>query len=135
LQHVYANIRGDWTPALEQQFQELRALEPTLLVYQNDAAKRAELRRGAPAQNWEAAWKRYEGLRFARLCHYLRIRPVDASIGYSILIFRLDASEISGATGGSIQQWRSLIEQGFAARRATARITSPIFPPSSEPGG
>lgn len=37
----------------------------------------------------------YEHLLFGRLCHFLQVRRPDALIGYSILIFRLTADEVS----------------------------------------
>jgi hypothetical protein len=127
LQQVYSGIRGDWTLALEKEFQELRGLEATMLAYQNDPGQRAELLRQVPAEKWRVAWKRYDGLRFTRLCHYLRVRPADADIGHSIFIFRLDAAEIAAATGGSVQNWRDAIERAVQRRRPTAR-TRPAAP-------
>ena len=44
-------------------------------------------------------------LRFARLCKYLQHRPPDAEAGYSILIFRLDASELRAALEGPVTGW------------------------------
>lgn len=130
LQHVYSKVRGDWTPALEKEFQELRATEPTLLAYASDPAQRAALLRDVPAANWNAAWKRYETLRFARLCHYLRVRAADAVIGHALFVFRLDAAELQGATRGTIQEWRDVIERASAARSVTGR---PASAPSPRP--
>jgi hypothetical protein len=116
LQHVYSTIRGTWTVELESEFQKLRAIEPTLLAYQDDPDRRSVLLRDAAAGNWVAAWKRYEQLRFARLCHFLRVRDADATIGHSIRVYRLNSDDLVGAVGGSIEQWRHLIE-GAVARR------------------
>jgi hypothetical protein len=114
LQHVYSKLRVVWTADLEKEFQQLRSLEPTLLAYQSDGAQRATLLRDVPAANWETAWKRYEQLRFARLCHYLRVRQPNANIGYSILVYQLNADEIRGATGESLREWHLLIERAAA---------------------
>ena len=111
LQHVYSSIRGDWTLELEREFQQLRAIEPTLLAYQDDPRRRAELLRDAPAENWTTAWKRYELLRFARLCHYLRVRAPEGVVGHSIRIYRLTADELRGAVGDSAKEWQALIER------------------------
>lgn len=111
LQHVYSRIRGPWTIELEKEFQQFRAMEPTLLAYQNDPGQRTTLQSEAPAANWEIAWKRYEQLRFARLCHYLRARHYEATIGYSILVYHLTGSELAAATGDSLQRWSSTIEK------------------------
>ena len=116
LQHVYSPVRGDWTIERETEYQKLRTLEPLLLAYQDDPVRRAELLREAPTENWTTAWKRYEQLRFARLCHYLRVRPPEANVGYSILVFRLSPEEVAAATAGSLRDWSALIER-VAARR------------------
>ncbi len=115
LQQVYSPVHGDWTLAWENEFQQFRALEPELLAYQNNPTRRAELLRETPTEKWNLAWRRYELLRFARLCHYLRARPADASIGYSIRVYRLSAADLAAATG-TLQEWRALIERTVAGR-------------------
>lgn len=116
LQQVYSPIRGDWTLKLESEYQQLRAVESTFLEYQRSPARRAELHQEMSADRWNTAWRRYELLRFARLCHYLRVRPADAQVGYSILIFRLSADEIAGTTQGSLDDWSRWIERAITAR-------------------
>ncbi|MSU66208.1 MAG: phospholipid carrier-dependent glycosyltransferase [Opitutus sp.] len=116
LQQVYSPVHGDWTQERENEFQQLRALEPLLLAYQNDPLRRAELLRDAPAEKWTSGWKRYELLRFARLCHVLRARTADASIGYSIRVYRLSAADFTAATG-TIHEWRTLIERAVGEPR------------------
>lgn len=111
LQQVFSDYRGDWTIEREAEYQKLRPLEPQLLDYDRDPARRAELLREAPAENWTMAWKRYELLRFARLCYFLRARPADAEIGYSMLVYRLDAGEVQTATAGSLRELVTLMER------------------------
>jgi len=111
LEHVYSPIRGPWTPALEQEYQQLRALEPALAVYFSDPVQRAEMDRAASPEKWRRAGTRHDLMRFARLCHYLRVRTPDANVGYSIFIYRLTAAEIAEATTGSLAQWQRLIER------------------------
>ncbi len=111
LEHVYSPIRGPWTPALEQEYQQLRALEPALAVYFSDPVQRAEMDRAASPEKWRRAGTRHDLLRFARLCHYLRARTPDANVGYSIFIYRLTPAEIAEATTGSLAQWQGLIER------------------------
>jgi hypothetical protein len=111
LQHVYSPVRGPWTLELEKEYQQLRITEPDLLAYQASPARGDELLRIAPAINWTTAWRRYELLRFARLCHYLRVRQPDAQVGYSILIYRVSAEELRRATNGTLQDWSKLIEE------------------------
>ncbi len=116
LAHVYSPIRGPWTIELEKEFLAARSLEPQLIAYTHNPAQRAELEAAAPAQKWQAAATRYDLLRFARLCYYLRVRPIDAHVGYSIFIYRLTAEEIRAATEGSIADWQALIERTIAAK-------------------
>ncbi|MEO8866565.1 MAG: hypothetical protein ABI420_16200 [Opitutaceae bacterium] len=109
LEHVYSPIRGSWTPALEEEYQQLRTLEPAFNVYFSDPAQRAEMDRAAPPEKWQHAVTRHALLRFARLCYYLRAREPDTNIGYSILIYRLSAAELAAATTGSLADWQNLI--------------------------
>ena len=118
LQVAYSPVRGDWTLPLEKEFQDLRALEPAFLAYQNDRVRREALLREVPAERWTTGWKRYEWLRFARLCFCLRARRADGDAGHSILIYRLSAGDVAAATGGSLTDWRALIERTAGARDA-----------------
>ena len=111
LEHVYSSIRGPWTPALEKEYQWMRGYEPIFEAYFQDSRQRAELDRQASPAKWRKAWTRHDVLRFARLCHYLRVRAPDANIGYSIFIYRLTAAEIAAATAGSQADWQALIDR------------------------
>jgi hypothetical protein len=116
LQHVYSRVRGDWTIELEKEYQQLRSLESAMLRYQDSPATREMLLREAPEANWIRAWQRYEQLRFARLCHYLRVRDADAAIGHSIFIFRLSQTELTHAIGGTLDEWRQLLQRSIEER-------------------
>ncbi|MBL9200736.1 MAG: glycosyltransferase family 39 protein [Opitutaceae bacterium] len=115
LQHVYATHRGDWTLENEKDYQMLRATEADLLAFQNDPPRRATFLRDVPEEKWIAAWKLYEQLRFARLCHWLRVRPADDAIGHSIRIYRVDAADLRAAVGGDLREWSALIQRSAAA--------------------
>jgi hypothetical protein len=95
LAQVYNPFRGPWTIEFEKEYQALRTLAPT------------------PGQP-QAVIRRHDLLRFARLCHYLRVRQPDDNIGYSIWIFRLNADEIAQTTSGSLADWSGLIERTAA---------------------
>ncbi|MEO5959077.1 MAG: hypothetical protein ABIR80_08165, partial [Opitutaceae bacterium] len=110
LQQVYSPVSGHWSLAREKEYQDLRVLEPQFLEYQNDPVRRAALLREAPVEQWNNGWKRYELLRFARLCTYLRVRRTDAAVGYSILIYRVTQPEIDVAVNGSLRDWTAAIE-------------------------
>ena len=111
LQHVYSPVRGPWTLAQEKEYQELRALDPVFRGFFAQPAGRAEPVQTAPRQQWERGWVRYDLLRLARLCHYLRARRPDAMIGYSLLIYRLDAAEVNAVLDRSYSVWLKTIEE------------------------
>ena len=117
LQHVYSPVRGPWTVELEKEFQQLRALEPAFAGAMRDAKTHEELVRVMGAERWQLAVTRYDVLRFARLCLYLRARAPEAKIGYSIFIYRLTAAEIAGATAGPVSTLAQLIENPAPAQR------------------
>ena len=111
LQQVYSPVRGvPWTFALEREYQTMRTLEPMLDRYTNDPDARARFEKMAPRNVWQRAIARFDAVRLARLCHYLRVRKQDANIGHSIFIYRLSAAELADATG-SLREWGALIER------------------------
>jgi hypothetical protein len=116
LEQVYSPVRGPWTAALEAEFQFLRTYEPVFRLYAEDPAARAKLERELPNEKWIAGRDRFQHLRFARLCYYLRVRRPDANVGHSILIYRLSAAEVRAATAGSLADWSSLIERSGEGR-------------------
>ncbi len=115
LQQAYSPIRGPWTEALEREFQQLRGTEPALLHYAAHPEKRAELEASIPARHWSAMWKRYEALRFKRLCQLLRARRPEAQIGYAIHVYRVSQDEIA-AVNGPLSGWLAAIEQAGRSR-------------------
>ncbi len=121
LVQVYSAARGPWTPALEHEFQSLRAQESAFATYFENPSRRAELEREVAPAQWQRAWARYDTLRFARLCHYLRVRSPDASVGHSILIFRLGAGEVRAAAGDSFAAWQALLERALSPAAPAAR--------------
>lgn len=135
LQQVYSRHRGPWTAEFEAEFQRLRELEPDFLAFQGDPARRDELLTKAPREKWRAGWTTYESLRFARLCHYLRLKRPVAMIGYSILVFRLDATEISAVTGSTIREWQQALEAAAAGRPINPKDALPKSPAPPKPGG
>ncbi len=116
LQQVYSPVRGPWTLEWEKEFQELRAGEALLISFQNEPSRRAEFVAGTPEEKWRTAWRRYELLRFARLCHWLRVQVPAANIGGSILAYRISAADLQAAVGGSLGDWQRLIERTTAAK-------------------
>ena len=111
LQQVYATERGPWTLAAERDYRQLRPLEDIFLQYQRRKKQRPPDR--ASDARMETAWKRYDELRFERLCHYLRVRRPDAVVNYTIFIYRLSADEIAASTGGSLRDFTNAIERAL----------------------
>ncbi|AOS44541.1 hypothetical protein Verru16b_01604 [Lacunisphaera limnophila] len=110
LQHVYMGIRGPWTPAQEERYQKFRALAGVFESLNGPLDPAAAPINDLTAAEWNQAWDQYEQLRFARLCHYLRVRRPEAMIGYSILIFRLDQAELDRVLHGSARDLGRAIE-------------------------
>ncbi len=118
LQQVYSSPAGPFTPAMERQYQELRGAEEAIFRYSRDPAVRAELERETPREKWLELIQRYDALRLARLCSYLRVRTADGHAGYSILIHRLTAEEVRIVTAGSASELSRLIERAVTTRHA-----------------
>jgi hypothetical protein len=116
LQQVYSSVRGPWTIELEKEYVFLRTFEPAFAAYASDPAARESLERELSPAKWKASRDRFLHLRFARLCHYLRVRRPDAVVGYSIFIYRLSAGEVAGATEGPLKDWISLINRSGEGR-------------------
>ncbi|MDI1335419.1 MAG: glycosyltransferase family 39 protein [Lacunisphaera sp.] len=111
LSEVYGTERGPWTTAAEKEYQQLRADEPLFRTYWQNPATWREVHELGAADAFEHRWRRYDALRFARLCHYLRARQPDAVVGYSFFIYRLTAAEVDAALNGSYSRWLAAIEQ------------------------
>lgn len=99
LQQVYSGFGGKWTPELEKEYQQLRVLEPAFRDFMTKPDARPTLLGLTSEKQWRESWSRYDNLRFARLCAQLRTRPPDATAGYSILIYRVDETELAAALG------------------------------------
>jgi hypothetical protein len=115
LQQVYSPMRGAWTAAREQEYQALRALDATFEAYGRDPAARARMNESAPAAQWRSSWQRYDLLRFARLCHYLRARRPEAVVGHTFFIHRLTEAEVGIALHRPYSELLRAVEA--AARR------------------
>lgn len=110
LQQVYGPARGRWSVEAEAWFRRLRAME-------------LEFREAADAggaihdDDTYELWERYDQLRFARLCHYLKARRPEAVINQSLFVFRLDDSELDQVLRRDAAAWGAALET--AARDAS----------------
>jgi len=116
LAHVYSPLRGPWTEERERRYQVLRQSDASFRLLKASPHGHPELMQDTTPAAWAARWDEYNQLRFARLCHYLRVRTPDDNVGYSILIFRLSAEELKTAVDGSLQDWAQLIERTVQPR-------------------
>ena len=116
LQQVYSSVRGDWTLAHEKEYQDLRRVEPQLREFYTEPARRRELLSIYSAVQWERAGQRYELLRFARLCAYLRACHPEAVIGHSIFIYRLSKEDLDRSLRRSYSEWLDAIAHAEQAR-------------------
>lgn len=109
LQQVYSPGQGEWTAAREKEFQDLRRLEPEFRRYFTEAGAREKMSAAVGTERWQRGWQRYEILRQARLCAYLRARGPDAMAGYSILIFRVSEDELRRVLNSPYSVWQEAI--------------------------
>jgi hypothetical protein len=87
LQNVCLPFRGEWTPAYEREYQQLR------VAFQRDVPANA-MQIAGDTSGLADAIDQMEQLRFARLLAFLRQRTPDDMIGYSILIYHLSDEQV-----------------------------------------
>ena len=101
LQSLYAREAGPWSEPYEQKYQttlhEIQRYRRTA----SDPSARVSLIANEGALAWGKKIHLFERLRFERLCAYLRHRPPDARIGYSIFVFDLTDDELDRALFGA----------------------------------
>lgn len=105
LQNVYGLARGRWSPDDERGYLGLRRAF--------DAAV-ADGRLAPVIQPFDEAGlnaKTIDGLRFARLVNYLRLREPDAVIAHSVFIHRLGAEEAAAVDRGDTRAYVTLLER------------------------
>ena len=90
LQQVYG-VHGRWNQALEDAYRDVIMA----LRRDDEMGKPGELEK----------LQRFNRLRFARLANFLRQREPDARIGYSILVYRLERSDLLSALAGPFSAW------------------------------
>lgn len=99
LQGLYSMAPGAWCRPYEQRYQQLTPLYQAFRLAESENTLR-ELTQARGAAWWSAQLQEFRHLRLSRLCSLLRQRDPDARAGYSILIYKVDAAELSEATEG-----------------------------------
>ena len=93
---VYLRESDDWSVEDERDYQQLRSLNGAFRDFLAGTPQaRAALEAEHPTQAWIDTWKRFDDLRFCRLCLYLRAKQPEAVIGHSIFVFRLTDDELA----------------------------------------
>jgi hypothetical protein len=92
LQQVYTGLY-DWTEKNEVDYQALLPTFESAMAAPNTA----QARKTWTTSRMQSDMKRFLRLRFARLCAYLREQEPDHSINHTILIYDLDADELTQA--------------------------------------
>jgi hypothetical protein len=116
LQSIYTRAPGPWTVGYERAYQALR-LEIERVRSRGQAPVTAA--RDADSVAGQRLQRDFDELRLARLCAYLRRRPADDHIGYSILIFRLSDEQVAEAlTGPPAELWPEIGIEGLASSGA-----------------
>ena len=111
LQHVYSPFNGSWSVSNEREYRHLSETDPLFHEYKYNLARRKELEQQISKTQWQSAWNRFEQLRFARLCQYLRARQPDSTVGYSILVYDLTAEELDIALNRDLKSLVDSIKQ------------------------
>ena len=94
LQQVYG-IHGKWTRSYEIAYWDSRESAEKYLRHAKTSPGN-----GVRGGNAEKTLARFERLRFARLCGYLKKREPDAHVGHSILIYFVSPTELNQALLG-----------------------------------
>jgi hypothetical protein len=100
LQSVYAREIGPWARIYEQQYQTALANVERYRATASNPSARVALVANDGAVSWVKKIRTFERLRFERLCAYLRHRPPEAQIGYSIFVFDLSDDDLDRALYG-----------------------------------
>lgn len=109
LQDAYSPLNGRWTPQRERVFKDISGY----FLAHPEAWHGYAFKEGTEAERLR--WN-YERARFARIAQYLRMRRPEAVIGHSILVYRLDAREVSSAIDLPMEGLVELLESAIRAQ-------------------
>ena len=97
LQQICTDAFGKWSKQFESEYWSTMEVARQYTLTENDPEGREALIKKVGSHRFDRILRRYEVLKFGRLCLYLRHRVPDAQVGYSILIYRLSDDEIDAA--------------------------------------
>jgi len=100
-ENIYTQASGPWNKIYERIYWRIIRNLMTYELTANNPAAHAVLLAKFPQTFWDREYAAFEVLRFNRLCAWLRHkRPPDANVGYSILIWHLNADDLHEACSG-----------------------------------
>jgi hypothetical protein len=111
LQQVYGPVRGRWDAEIEALFRRLRDFDPKFRAAADARGRMTDV------ETYEA-WEKYDQLRFARLCFYLRAKRPEVVINHSVFIFRLTEDELDRVLRRDAQAWADAVAQPSGAAGA-----------------
>ncbi len=101
LESLYVPTNGPWNELYEKDYQLALRLLQEFDATASDPAKRAALLAAHPPGFYDNLYHGFDYLRFSRLCAWLRHhREPDATVGYSLLIWRLSFRDLEAALFG-----------------------------------
>jgi hypothetical protein len=98
LENIYSSFSGLWNKLYEPAYQS--DAEEVRMFVGSSPEGRDQLVAKMGNAHWFGLFRRYEQLRLARLTSFLRQREPDLEINYSILVYRLGASDLARAIDG-----------------------------------
>jgi hypothetical protein len=101
-QNLYTRYYGPWNRVYEEQYQTARRNLGLTEHSMGDTDALVDSLQRYPDPYWQDQYSKLDALRFSRLCGWLRAiqRPPDDNVGYSILIWKLDAHDLHEALWG-----------------------------------
>ncbi|MCP4589359.1 MAG: glycosyltransferase family 39 protein [bacterium] len=103
LQQIYLLKQSRWTEKNEQDYRRLLAEMDAFAETPDDQAARESFIQSRP-KGFSKRFKKFQKLRFGRLCACLRQREPDDHVGYSILIYRLTDEQVRAALHDAIPE-------------------------------
>lgn len=101
LQSLYTYVPGPWTEKAEQAYQAALARAEAYKAIVKDPSARAKFVESHGGEDGlSKTLLEFDLLRFSRLTAYLRPRTPEATVGHSILIYRLDENDLKQAVHG-----------------------------------
>jgi hypothetical protein len=100
LQPVLLRPAGPWNARYEAAYQQAWAEAMPLIRVFDDPVARLGIWPTRTPQQWRSLIETFDELRFARLRAYLRRRPPDDQVNYSILVYNLSDAEVRQALEG-----------------------------------